>query len=332
MKYLKSVLCGLLSFLLLCGAGTAAISADDSASADGGGREYCLGDVDVNGVIDITNATEIQRFLAELSLLSFKGENLGDIDRNGKVNISDVTLLQRYLADYDCRENIGELVAPQMMQFVDGTAQPVFSVTPAEDDSYTNFGSTVIRYVVYVETDCDTDLDGKPDLVKAWIKVPRKACEGDYRAPVIYETDPYTLGTISDDNHFPYAEEPIEESALSTEPEKRVPVRTASTEEVAASAKYADWSGYQANLFAADLLIGDEEVDNLARQDGMDYFTIAKHLSTNPQLLGFKLFSMAKAVTIITFKYRRKALLGIRNAQTVKFAVCAFLYVCDIIW
>ena len=56
----------------------------------------------------------------------------------------------------------------------------------------------------------------------------------------------------------------------------------------------SDKTEYQANLFAADLLIGDEEVDNLARQDGMDYFSIAKCLSTNPQLLGFKLFSMAK--------------------------------------
>lgn len=130
------------------------------------------------------------------------------------------------------------------MQLRDGTAQPVFSVTPAEDDSYTNFGSTVIRYVVFVETDCDTDLDGKPDLVKAWIKVPRSACEGDYKAPVIYEADPYSLGTIPDSGHFPYADEPIDESELAAQPAKRVPVRTASTEEAAAAAKYSDWSGY----------------------------------------------------------------------------------------
>ena len=56
----------------------------------------------------------------------------------------------------------------------------------------------------------------------------------------------------------------------------------------------ADKTEYQANLFAAELLIDDEDVDNLARRDNMDYFTMAKFLSTNPQLLAFKLFSMAR--------------------------------------
>ena len=31
---------------------------------------------------------------------------------------------------------------------------------------YTNEGSDLLRFVVYVETDYDTDLDGKPDLIK----------------------------------------------------------------------------------------------------------------------------------------------------------------------
>lgn len=56
----------------------------------------------------------------------------------------------------------------------------------------------------------------------------------------------------------------------------------------------ADKTEYQANLFAADLLICDDEVNKLANQEGMDYYTIAKCLSTNPQLLAFKLLSMAK--------------------------------------
>ena len=55
-----------------------------------------------------------------------------------------------------------------------------------------------------------------------------------------------------------------------------------------------DKTEYQANLFAADLLIDDNDVDELAHQESMDYFTMAKILSTNPQLLGFKMFSMAR--------------------------------------
>ncbi len=56
----------------------------------------------------------------------------------------------------------------------------------------------------------------------------------------------------------------------------------------------ADKTEYQANLFAAELLIDDEDVEELARSEEMDYFTMAHCLSTDPQLLAFKLFSMAK--------------------------------------
>ena len=55
----------------------------------------------------------------------------------------------------------------------------------------------------------------------------------------------------------------------------------------------ADKTEYQANLFAADLLLDDDEVDELAMQEGIDFYTMARYLYTNPQLLGFKLFSMA---------------------------------------
>ena len=43
----------------------------------------------------------------------------------------------------------------------------------------------------------------------------------------------------------------------------------------------ADKTEYQANLFAADLLIDDEDVEDLARSDEMDYFTMAQYLSVN---------------------------------------------------
>ena len=55
----------------------------------------------------------------------------------------------------------------------------------------------------------------------------------------------------------------------------------------------ADKTEYQANLFAADLLLDDDEVDELAMQESIDFYTMARYLYTNPQLLGFKLFSMA---------------------------------------
>ncbi len=54
--------------------------------------------------------------------------------------------------------------------------------------------SPVLRFAVYVETDLDTDMDGKNDLVQAFVQVPRAAARGDYKAPVVYEASPYTAG------------------------------------------------------------------------------------------------------------------------------------------
>lgn len=48
---------------------------------------------------------------------------------------------------------------------------------------------------------------------------------------------------------------------------------------------------YQANYFAAELLISDEDVISLA-QDGMEYHHISQLLEIHPDLLAFKLHSM----------------------------------------
>ena len=49
---------------------------------------------------------------------------------------------------------------------------------------------------------------------------------------------------------------------------------------------------YQANLFTADFLISDDEVEALTAQEDMDYFRICKELYVSPDLMSFKLFSM----------------------------------------
>ena len=48
---------------------------------------------------------------------------------------------------------------------------------------------------------------------------------------------------------------------------------------------------YQANLFASEILISDNDVLNLA-QSGIDYFSMCRTLSYAPDLVAFKLFSM----------------------------------------
>ena len=82
--------------------------------------------------------------------------------------------------------------------FENGEAMPVFPFTDGRKEGYTNADSDIIRFCVYVETDYDTDMDGRRDRVKALVQVPRSALEGDYKAPVIYEARPYIAGTRAD--------------------------------------------------------------------------------------------------------------------------------------
>lgn len=80
--------------------------------------------------------------------------------------------------------------------FVNGVAQPIFPYTSGvpTEDGYSNDKSDIIRYSVYVETNYDTDGDGKLDLVKALVQLPRAAAEGKYKAAAIYDARPYITG------------------------------------------------------------------------------------------------------------------------------------------
>ena len=47
------------------------------------------------------------------------------------------------------------------------------------------------------------------------------------------------------------------------------------------------------NMFAADLLIDDEDIHALSKED-MDYFSMCKYLCTTPDVMSFKLFSLIR--------------------------------------
>ncbi|MBP3805156.1 MAG: hypothetical protein J6I76_14950 [Oribacterium sp.] len=82
--------------------------------------------------------------------------------------------------------------------FEDGMAQPILTYTNLRDSDYTNDGSDILRFCVYIETDHDTDGDGKADLVEALVQVPRAAAEGDFKAATIYDPTPYGAGTVNE--------------------------------------------------------------------------------------------------------------------------------------
>ena len=53
-----------------------------------------------------------------------------------------------------------------------------------------------------------------------------------------------------------------------------------------------DETEYQANLFAADLLISDQDVAELAKNEDLDYFSFCSALEVTPELMSFKLYSL----------------------------------------
>ena len=96
--------------------------------------------------------------------------------------------------------------------FVGGVAQPIFPYTSgmADKDDYSNDDSDIIRYSVYVETNYDTDGDGKLDLVKALVQIPRAAAVNpdNHKFATIMDARPYITGCTDngDDRKFTYKE------------------------------------------------------------------------------------------------------------------------------
>ena len=128
--------------------------------------------------------------------------------------------------------------------FVNGMAQPIFPFTTgAVKEGYSNKDSDIIRYCVYVETNYDTDDDGKLDLVKALVQVPRAAAEGDYQAATIYEARPYITGCTNRGMGYD-TKDGYDMTKLYAQPEARTSLGKTSTMEAAADADSSDWYYY----------------------------------------------------------------------------------------
>lgn len=131
--------------------------------------------------------------------------------------------------------------------FINGKAQPIFPYTTgAVETGYSNENSDIIRFFVYVETNYDTDNDGKLDLVKALVQLPRAAMEGDYKAATIYEARPYITGCTDRWGllqTYEYSEKYDIESMYS-QPAARKAAGHATTEEAAAAADSSEWYYY----------------------------------------------------------------------------------------
>ena len=131
------------------------------------------------------------------------------------------------------------------LRIENGMLQPVLNWTELRDENYTNEGSDIRRFCVWVETDYDTDLDGKADLVRALVQVPRAAAEGRYKAAVIYNPTPYGAGTV--ERYLAsiedlYTKEYFDQSRFYEPCEKREPAGSMTTLEAAAQADPMTWN------------------------------------------------------------------------------------------
>lgn len=111
--------------------------------------------------------------------------------------------------------------------FVNGLAQPIFDY------------DEVLRYCVYVETNYDTDGDGKLDLVKAVVQLPRDVLDG-MKVASIYEARPYIPGCTS--GSTPYVDGGFDIASMYAQPEPRTAAGTATTSEAAMAAVESDYN------------------------------------------------------------------------------------------
>ena len=70
-----------------------------------------LGDANGDGIVNITDATEVQKHIAEITMLTSIGKIAADVNGDGNVNIVDATLIQKYLAGVSVEYPIGQIMA-----------------------------------------------------------------------------------------------------------------------------------------------------------------------------------------------------------------------------
>ena len=169
--------------------------------------------------------------------------------------------------------------------FLNGRAQPIFPYTTGEkaDEDYKYEDSQIVRFPVYVETDYDTDADGKPDLVKAIVQLPKAVAQGDFKAATILEARPYVAGTL-DENYVTLeslglpTDGSYDMKKLRERPAKRQAVGNSSTVDAAKKAKASDWYYYSPYEYIYDY-------ENL---NWYDYFLVRGYAFISSAGLGTK--------------------------------------------
>ncbi|MCR4922463.1 MAG: hypothetical protein K5931_00430 [Lachnospiraceae bacterium] len=151
---------------------------------------------EISEVQETVNSSEIKETSETVTAVDTQEAASENVAQNTTAgNEAQKTSYENVAQEAAGQDSLTEGSKVEMVFDEEGMAQPIIDFS-AVSKNYTNTDSDILRFVVYVETDLDTDLDGKNDLVKAMVEVPRAAAEGDYKAPVIYEASPYLAGTV----------------------------------------------------------------------------------------------------------------------------------------
>ena len=73
-------------------------------------KDIILGDADMNGKVNVKDATAVQKHVADMQALTADGIIAADADGNTKINVKDATAIQKYVAGIDTGYDIGEYI------------------------------------------------------------------------------------------------------------------------------------------------------------------------------------------------------------------------------
>lgn len=115
-------------------------------------NKILIGDVNLNGKITISDATDIQSHISEYKTLSGNNAIAADVDKNGTINIKDATAIQCYLAGLtELAAHCGEYIGGETPTTATTTPQPTTQPTTVPAGNYlyyknSNGWSTVKAY------------------------------------------------------------------------------------------------------------------------------------------------------------------------------------------
>ncbi len=127
MKAFKKITCTLLALTM----GLTAVTFSANAAA-----EKIYGDIDADGKISISDATELQKILVESRNISFDQAKMADVDDNETVDIADATAIQKYLVQLEGWGKTGQpYVTEEQKQKLEQMKQDVFKIVNEERTS-----------------------------------------------------------------------------------------------------------------------------------------------------------------------------------------------------